>query len=1111
MKKCLLLAALFVTSMAATFAQVPDASKWKEGDEITTLIGWGNLSFENEPMDYWTFETTGGNTSQTGGLFECFNGADEDLYQYVQLPAGIYRMECQAYYRFGTSWDADPKAFGTADWQDNALLYVQNGTYDIDSEEFVADRTFKTPLMPRLFDFQDTQIFEDTDYTLNGNGDKVFTAGWDMSDGNYGDKGWGPCSVPGSLAWFQAGKYQPYDKDGVKYNTVTFFLVKDGYVRVGVSKKEPKENDSFMATNFKMYYMGEVDPETAELMALQDEVAEYYHKVEDLEDSFDDGGLIYTLINDGRLDFDGDFGSIDKISKEEIENALATIKKLYEDAVAAQGVVGYLANAVKMMEILYSSTDYAGKADFGAALKAAQDCLDPNYEIQPTDDFGIFQKAYDNLLAARIAYLMTQTPVDGTYNFSSVINTPFFCNNEYTPVWNAEAGAYQFPTLKDVEEDLQPENTWATVQETSYSDLVDATKDTYREGWIPICGDVTILEKEVENQWVIHSTTWHGGALGVTLQHSYPAIGGWTAEPTGNPELLYQTVTGLPNGYYAMSALMCNAGAEISELQYAYIETADARETAPLTVKGNPWWGGNRDEWRAGVWEKLTTNMVQVTDGKVTVGVSSDAFYAATGFQLYYYGETPDFTALLAPMKAEAEKAMEDLTWPGDVEAAGALFGKIPAKVDSREGYLAALDAIAAVKKYVATATTVINNWKGVENFSGLASKYDDGSDENELVTVAMLYTLGIGQEDTNDSYLAAIENDKDYAAYVDYLDYRSSMGDLLKQEAVAAVVAEQNAFLKAEFANAAKMAELKAALAAPYNQALLASLGMDKASEEAPVDVTALIVNPRFDELNKGWDGSMTVDSLGTVECYNTNFNVSQTIYALPAGCYQVVAQAFYRDGSAAKDAYNAWWYTAAGDMEFWENGHVKLYANVGEQTVVSIASELPADQSHTEYVSSWKVADEADENGNEVWEPVWVYQKDAEEGKENDYPWDTKVEDLDEVYYYPNSLRGAARRFAKSPEAYLNKVATMVEEGGSLTIGIKKDVTIANDWCSFDNFKLYYLGTKAPVAIETVNAAAQGTVEYYSISGARLAGAQKGVNIVRTADGQVRKVYVK
>ena len=167
MKKTLLTASLLLASMTSVFAQVPDASQWKVGDEITDKVGWGNLSFENDPMDYWHLERfeEKGNLTLTGGAFEIYEGQDVDLYQYVQLPAGMYKVECQAYYRFGTSWSDDPNAYGTEDWEDLAILYAANGTYDIDSDAFTAGRTFKTPLMPRLFDYQAEQIYADTDYT----------------------------------------------------------------------------------------------------------------------------------------------------------------------------------------------------------------------------------------------------------------------------------------------------------------------------------------------------------------------------------------------------------------------------------------------------------------------------------------------------------------------------------------------------------------------------------------------------------------------------------------------------------------------------------------------------------------------------------------------------------------------------------------------------------------------------------------------------------------------------------------------------------------------------------------------------------------------------------
>jgi hypothetical protein len=336
-------------------------------------------------------------------------------------------------------------------------------------------------------------------------------------------------------------------------------------------------------------------------------------------------------------------------------------------------------------------------------------------------------------------------------------------------------------------------------------------------------------------------------------------------------------------------------------------------------------------------------------------------------------------------------------------------------------------------------------------------------------------------------------------------------MGELINNAEVAAVIATQNAHLIANYANAATLAEFKAALAAPYNKALLASLGMDGASETNPVDITSLIINPKFDEGAKGWDGEMTVDSLGTVERWNCDFNISQTIYALPAGCYKIQAQALYRDAGDAEAAYNNWFYTAGEEMEFWETGYAKMFANGRVETVTSIASETFTDQSHTAYVSGWQIAEEGDENGNDVWEPVWVYQEDLADDAKNAYPFDTKVDDLGEISYYPASLRGVARRFEKSPEAYINTVEVMVEEGGSLTFGLRNDGFIANHWIAFDNFKLFYLGANPSTGIDSVTNAATGKTEYYTISGVRLNGAQKGINIVKMADGKVKKVLVK
>ncbi len=91
-----------------------------------------------------------------------------------------------------------------------------------------------------------------------------------------------------------------------------------------------------------------------------------------------------------------------------------------------------------------------------------------------------------------------------------------------------------------------------------------------------------------------------------------------------------------------------------------------------------------------------------------------------------------------------------------------------------------------------------------------------------------------------------------------------------------------------------------------------------------------------------------------------------------------------------------------------------------------------------------------------------------------------------------------------------YDNTVSIMVEEGQSLTFGLRKAVTIGGDWCMFDDFQLFYLGTETPSSIVATETNAQQPATYYNISGVRLNAPQKGINIVKVGD-KVKKVLVK
>jgi hypothetical protein len=68
----------------------------------------------------------------------------------------------------------------------------------------------------------------------------------------------------------------------------------------------------------------------------------------------------------------------------------------------------------------------------------------------------------------------------------------------------------------------------------------------------------------------------------------------------------------------------------------------------------------------------------------------------------------------------------------------------------------------------------------------------------------------------------------------------------------------------------------------------------------------------------------------------------------------------------------------------------------------------------------------------------------------------------------------------------------------------------------CWFDNVKIYKYPSSAtgedPVSINSVaNTTSNAAAGIYTISGAKVNGLQKGINIVKMQNGQVKKVFVK
>lgn len=1084
MKKLLLSAALLSAGVSASFAQT-----WNVGEEITDKVEWGNLSFTSNPMDFWKIEKSKGSTTETGGLFEVYDGADVDLYQYVKLPAGLYRVEAQAYYRFGNSWAEDPSKFGTSEWQDLAQMYVQNGTYNIDSEEFSAVRTFQAPVMPRLYEGQTSQLY------VMPEGE----ATWDMSDGSYtvdGNSIWGPCSVPGSLIWFAEGHFMP----AAKYNSVSFFVPQEGYVRVGISKKEAKEADSFMATNWKMYYEGEAG-KAVELVALQEDIKTLYSKLEEMETA--NPGLIYSLISDARMDFDDEYGDalnmdVTKIDEEGENTLREALKEISDLNVKAEGLVktkNELSNSITGIKALADHTNYTGKPAFLSAIEKALTYLDSDYVPGDDDDFSTLETVYNNLLEARTTYVKSQEAVDGAFDYTTLISYPWFCLPQYEPTWDAENNVWvpNEEALNETAEEKVNEDGTTTIVKWSEKDDVNGTINSIAKG-------VNVYGKEGDaGVWY---QTGGGGSLEVYWNDKLTCIKKWSLV-SENYHDVSQRLVNIPNGYYKLKALAqtwtndWNNNCE----NHIFIKSNAMESHSPFLEPGG-WWGNDVNQWK-----ELETDMILVDDGEVIISSRDNGFAAFTGFRLYYYGETPNFDELLKPQITAVNEAnsVENGIWQGDVAAVNEILAALPATIQSKEEFAAAAETLNSAKDYIAQAQAAINSFTNTIADFSINNIYTSG-EESDIVGVAFASLLGVGENET-DSYKEAQAGSDDYAMYAKYLEFVVNKAKKVDDANLKAVIASQYEVLTKEFANAAKLTEYYEALAAPYNAGVIASLG--NATLDNPVDATSLIINSKFEEGNKGYTGDMTVYSdpetkATIIERYNTNSDINQTVSSLPAGTYEIRVQSFYRDGGDANAAYNNWNYGAGEEMEFWETKSAILYANDNESYIRSIGSEKIADQM-TKYCTKM-VEDDEFVGDVPTYHPEYTLQP---EENPNGYPWDTKVEDVEDVFYYPNSVQGSVDVWMRHPEAYWNTVQVYLPEPGSITFGVKEGENIGGDWLVLNQFKLFYLGTQAPTAINSVaNSSNSNGTKIYSVSGAQRASLQKGLNIVKKADGTVVKV---
>ncbi len=212
--------------------------------------------------------------------------------------------------------------------------------------------------------------------------------------------------------------------------------------------------------------------------------------------------------------------------------------------------------------------------------------------------------------------------------------------------------------------------------------------------------------------------------------------------------------------------------------------------------------------------------------------------------------------------------------------------------------------------------------------------------------------------------------------------------------------------------------------------------------SAQSWIDLTdSYLVNPTFD--NNSSDGWTVIKNSGgrgfdveMCEFWYGTFYMFQDV-SLPRGKYRLSVQGYYRPTNNSDGI--------ASYKNGTEELTAMLFADDAEVPMVSIYSEV----SDSYFDGCWEYRPGGNQGG---WGGGWGNQGQTEPSE-----------------YYPNTMEAADKLFKKGK--YWNELE-FETEGGEVSIGIYNDVSRADNWCIFDNFKLEFYGTVVTVTSITLSA---------------------------------------
>jgi hypothetical protein len=283
-----------------------------------------------------------------------------------------------------------------------------------------------------------------------------------------------------------------------------------------------------------------------------------------------------------------------------IEARIAEITKAIEEAkdlMALQTRIDYI----------LKTTNYPGKEALNAASAKLSEYLTNSYD-EDVDVVALILGAKEEMKAAIKDYYMSQVDAataESPADLTVFVKNPWFINEDAEPMLND--GIWEFPKQFD------DEGTGL------YEEGKASSPDLNSEGWY-IAG---VSGGDQRLNWVKGRSCWNA----------------WNNNFTGVVAVA-QDVTGLPNGYYTLSAdLITQTGCTTD--QHVYLKTiADKKvSSAQLTVEG----------WDESLWTTISmtdAEKILVINGKLTIGAEgtgtnngSAGWFCATNFNLNFVGK----------------------------------------------------------------------------------------------------------------------------------------------------------------------------------------------------------------------------------------------------------------------------------------------------------------------------------------------------------------------------------------------------------------------------------------------------------------------------------------